>query len=196
MKAKISAKEITFRPLTAAALKDFEKLFGKNGACAGCWCMLWRLSRKEWEEGQGDVNNERMRKLAKQGEEPGIIAYYNNEAIGWVAAAPREKYPYLERSRVLKPVDDKPVWSVSCLFIKKEFRNMGLSSLLLKEVRKFAGARGGKIVEGYPYEPAKEMPGSFVWTGLPGSFLKAGYKEVARFSPTRPIFRAKASPKK
>ncbi len=191
MPEKISAKDLVFKPVTPDLLGDFEKLFGKNGACAGCWCVLWRLSRKDWEEGQGDINKKRMRKIIKSGEEPGILAYYQGEAVGWVAVAPREKYPYLERSRVLGPVDDKPVWSVSCLFIKKEFRKMGISSRLLKEVRRFVGAKGGKIVEGYPYEPAKEMPGSFVWTGLPGSFLKAGYKEAARFAPTRPIFRAK-----
>lgn len=191
MNNKINPRQLSYSALTPETLADFETLFGSNGACGGCWCMNWLIGKKEFTEGKGATNRNRMRRLVRSGKEPGLLAYYNGEPVGWVAAAPREDYDYLSRSRVLKPVDDKPVWSVSCLFIRKDCREQGLSVQLLKAVKKFVKERGGKIVEGYPYEPSQKLPGAFVWTGLSSAYLKAGYKEAARFSESRPIYRSK-----
>jgi len=120
----------------------------------------------------------------------GLYAHYDGQPVGWCAVAPREAYSFLERSRVLKPVDEKPVWSVSCLFVLRPYRRRGLSARLLRAAVEFAGRRGAKIVEGYPVEPSMEkMPDAFAWTGLPASFRRAGFKEVARRSKTRPIMR-------
>ncbi|MBV6512413.1 MAG: hypothetical protein FMNOHCHN_01910 [Ignavibacteriaceae bacterium] len=188
---RLTARNLIFKPLTPETLEDFETLFGSNGACGGCWCMNWLIGKKEFNEGKGSTNRNRMRRLVRSGKEPGLLAYYNDEPVGWIAAAPRLDYDYLSRSRVLKPVDDKPVWSVSCLFIRKDCREKGLSVQLLKAVKKFVKERGGSIVEGYPYEPKGKLPGAFVWTGLSSAYLKAGYKEAARFSEARPIYRAK-----
>jgi GNAT superfamily N-acetyltransferase len=90
----------------------------------------------------------------------------------------------------MKPVDDKPVWSVSCLFVLKPYRRRGVSTRILKAAVKFARSQGATILEGYPVEPTMvETPDPFVWTGIPSAFLKAGFKEVARRSKTRPIMR-------
>jgi hypothetical protein len=110
--------------------------------------------------------------------------------VGWIAVEQRVEYPRLARSRVLKPVDEAEVWSVTCFFIARSYRRKGVTVELLGEAIKFVTKNGGKIVEGYPVEPKGDnVPAPFVYTGLPGAFLKAGFKEVARFSPTRPIFR-------
>ena len=105
-------------------------------------------------------------------------------------------YVALERSRVLKPVDDQPapgVWSISCLFIARPHRRKGVSSKLIRAAAKFAKSRGAKIIEGYPVEPYTDaMPDAFAWTGLPESFARAGFKEVARRSKSRPIVRKHA----
>ena len=104
--------------------------------------------------------------------------------------APREQYLSLARSRVLRPVDDEPVWSVSCLFILKPHRRKGISSRLLRAAVELASRRGARIIEGYPVVPTMEKtPDPFLWTGLPSSFLKAGFHEVARRSRTRPMMR-------
>jgi GNAT superfamily N-acetyltransferase len=94
-------------------------------------------------------------------------------------------------SRILKPVDDRPVWSVVCFFVAKPYRRRGLSTQLLDEAAKYARKRGARIVEGYPVEPKTETrsPDVFVWPGLASAFRKAGFEEVARRSPTRPIMR-------
>ena len=126
----------------------------------------------------------------KTGESPGILAYADGQPVGWCAVAPRQAYPTLARSRVLKPVDERPVWSVTCFFVAKGFRRQGVTTRLLEAAAKFAKSRGAKIIEGYPVEARKgQMPDVFAYTGLPSAFRQAGFAEVARRSPTRPIMR-------
>lgn len=152
--------------------------------------MLWRLKRSVFEEQKGEQNKTAFKALVDSGKEPGILAYANGKPIGWCALAPRETYSALERSRVLKRLDDKPVWSIVCLFIASPYRRKGVSVELLKAAADYVRKRGGKIVEGYPVEPRKdEMPDAFAWTGLASAFLKAGFVECERRSETRPIMR-------
>jgi GNAT superfamily N-acetyltransferase len=109
---------------------------------------------------------------------------------GWVALAPREEYPLLARSRVLHPVDEKPVWSVVCFFIASAYRGHGLTVALLRAAATFAKRRGGWCLEGYPIDPPGEaLPDTAAYHGLAASFRRAGFREVARRSPTRPIMR-------
>jgi len=181
--------EISYHPLTPERWADLERLFGPRGACGGCWCMWWRLNRPEWNRGKGEGNRKAFRKLVRSGAEPGVLAYADGEPVGWCAIAPREQYPKLNHSRILKPVDDQPVWSVTCFYIAHGFRHQGLSTALLKAAAEFASARGAKIVEGYPHDKKKATADVFVYTGLLSAFRKAGFKEVARRSKTRPIMR-------
>jgi GNAT superfamily N-acetyltransferase len=177
-------------PLTPDRWGDLETLFGPRGACGGCWCMAWRLARKDFERGKGAGNRAAFRAVVKSGTPPGILGYLNGEPIAWCAVAPREEYPALDRSRVLKKVDEQPVWSVSCFVVRKDCRRMGLTVALLRAAIYFVRDQGGKIVEGYPIEPIKdEVPAVFAWTGLDSAFRKAGFREVARRSETRPIMR-------
>lgn len=182
--------DFRFQPVTIENWKDVEKLFGERGACGGCWCMHWRLSRKEFEEKKGEGNRIALKRLVKGKEQIGIIAYDQKLPVGWVAFAPREQYPKLETSRVLKAVDDKPVWSVVCFFIDKNHRKKGLTIELLKEAEKYARKNGARILEGYPIEPKTENYAPvFAFTGLAAAFRKAGFTEAARRSETRPIMR-------
>lgn len=182
--------EVQWHPATVERWSDLEKLFGERGACGGCWCMVWRLSRAEFDKQKGDRNRQALRQLVESGPPPGILAYVAGRAVGWCAVAPRSAYSYLERTRVLKPIDNLPVWSVSCLFVEKGYRRRGLSVQLLKAAVEFVRQQGGEIVEGYPVEPKKNpMPDVFAWTGTVSAFRRAGFKEVGRGSPTRPIMR-------
>jgi len=151
---------------------------------------MWsRLSRSQYETQKGAKNKSAMKKLVDGGRAPGIIAYQNGQPIGWCSVAPREEFLRLERSRILKPVDEQPVWSVVCFFVAKEHRGGGLSSKLLKAAIGFVRERGGRIVEGYPVEPQTKQPDAFMWMGLAAAFAKAGFKECARRSATRPVMR-------
>jgi len=189
LKIKIKSK-FSFYPLTKENWKDFETLFGERGACGGCWCMSWLLTKKEFDANKGAGNKRKMKKLVNSNAEPGILAYHDNEPVGWCAIAPREKYIRLEKSRVLRPVDDQAVWSIPCFFIKKEYRRKRLSTEILKAAIGYCKSKGVKIVEGYPAEPyANNIPAAFTWTGFPSSFRKAGFNEVIRRSKSRPIMR-------
>ena len=186
----IDLSRVKFHPATPSRWPDVERLFGERGACGGCWCMVWRLRNKEWEAGKGAKNKRAFKKLITAGKRPGVVAYQGHTPIGWCAVAPREEYGSLSRSRVMKAVDDEPVWSVSCLFVLKPFRRQGISVALLKAAVDYAGSRGATIVEGYPIQPTMEKtPDAFVWLGVPNAFRRAGFKEVLRRSRTRPIMR-------
>jgi GNAT superfamily N-acetyltransferase len=186
----MKTSKFKFYPLTPDRWKDFEKLFGERGACGGCWCMSWLLTKKEFDANKGEGNKKKMKKLVNKKTEPGIIAYLNNEPIGWCAIAPRENYIRLENSKVLRRIDDKPVWSIPCFFIKKEFRRKGVSTKLLKSAIEYCRKKGVEILEGYPAEPYSDnVPTAFAWTGFPSAFTKAGFVEVERRSRTRPIMR-------
>jgi GNAT superfamily N-acetyltransferase len=190
MPAKRRSAKPAFHPLTPDRWADLEALFGPRGACGGCWCMVWRLPRQEWEAGKGEGNRRALKTIVADGVEPGILAYVDGKPAGWCAVAPRADYPGLARSRVLRPIDDTPVWSVSCFFIAKGFRRQGLSVALLKAIIDFVKKRGGKVVEGYPVEPySASMPAAFAWTGTTDAFRKAGFKVAARGAPKRPIMR-------
>jgi GNAT superfamily N-acetyltransferase len=181
---------IVFKTLTVKEWDDFEMLFGKRGACGGCWCMWFRCSRKEFEAHKGEKNRKAMKAIVSSGKVPGILAYTGGRPVGWCSVAPREDYPRLANSRILKPVDSRPVWSVVCLFIDKDYRRRGLSSMLLSAAVKYAGKNGGKIVEGYPVDPKeKKMPDAFAFHGTASAYLAAGFREVARRSERRPIMR-------
>jgi GNAT superfamily N-acetyltransferase len=187
------AEAFHFHPLTPKNWKDLANLFGPRGACAGCWCMYWRLGRSLWEKGKGDGNRRAFQRLVSSGAPTGVLAYHGDKPVGWCGVAPREHYPALSRSRILRPVDSAPVWSVTCFYVARGYRRSGLSAKLLTAAAGYAQSRNAAIVEGYPHDPRSEMADAFAWTGLLSVFRGAGFEEVARRSPTRPVMRLKLS---
>lgn len=152
--------------------------------------MAWRLPYSQYRAQTGEGNRRTFRKLVKSGVAPGVLAYVEGKPVGWCSIAPREEFAFLSRSRVLSPVDDARVWSVSCFFIARQYRRQGVAVPLLKAALELARKKGARIVEGYPVDAQNgRLPGAFVWTGVPGIFQRAGFKEVARRSPTRPVMR-------
>jgi GNAT superfamily N-acetyltransferase len=181
---------LSYHPLTPVRWGDFEMLFGARGATGGCWCMYWRLKHAQFEAQKGEANRQEIQAIVHSGEVPGILAYDGEQPVGWCSLAPRGIYSRLERSRILKPVDDQPVWSVVCFFVDKSYRRRGVSTGLLKAAISYTREQGASILEGYPVEPKKgKSPDVFVYTGLATAFRDAGFVEVARRSETRPIMR-------
>jgi len=139
---------------------------------------------------KGEGNRLAMKALVESGRVPGILAYSGGVPVGWCSVSPREEFGALARSRVLRPVDDAPVWSVVCFFVGKAHRRRGLTVALLRAAVDYAAAHGAAIVEGYPTEPKKaDAPAVFLYTGTVSAFRKAGFVEVARRSTSRPIMR-------
>ena len=152
--------------------------------------MWWRLKRSQFQKQQGQGNKKAMKKIVDSGEIPGILAYAGGNPVAWCSVAPRESYQVLERSRILKRVDEKPVWSVVCFFVNKEYRRKGINLKLTKAAIDYVKKQGGKILEAYPVEPKKsQIPDLFAYHGLASTFRKAGFTEVLRRSETRPIMR-------
>ena len=184
------ALALDFQPVTPERWDDLEQLFGPRGAMGGCWCMWWRIKRKDFENQQGEGNRAAMRSIVESGKVPGILAYAHGKPVAWCSVAPREDFPVLDRSPILKRVDDRHVWSVVCFFMAKDYRHMGLSSRMLQAAVAYAAENGAGIVEGYPITPKKDQaPDMYIFTGLESTFVKAGFVEVARRSEYRPIMR-------
>jgi GNAT superfamily N-acetyltransferase len=190
----IEELDLSFHPLTQKLWRDFELLFGNNGACGGCWCMHWKLRGKAFDEAAGDVARQMHKSIVDSKTVTGLIAYSDGYPIGWIAVEPRGQYPRLAHSRILKPVDDQEVWSITCFFIEKKHRRKGITVELIKAAVEHVKARGGKIVEGYPTDAQQSQPDLFVYTGTASAFKHAGFVEVARRAPTRPIFRYVIAP--
>lgn len=180
--------ELIFRPLTKELWPALEALFGKSGACAGCWCMYWRLPKGEWRSARAK-NKERFRRLVAKGPPPGLLAFDGDTAVGWVALGPRQDYPALDRSRFLKPVDDESVWSMPCFYIKSGHRGRGVMRALVAAALEHAAKAGGRIIEAYPVDTEKRISAGSAYTGVASSFRRAGFKTVARRAAHRPIVR-------
>jgi len=156
--------------------------------------MWQRLPAREFREKGADGRRAAMRRLAGSGEPPGLLAYEGDRAVGWIAIGPRAAFRRLETSRVLAPVDEREVWSAPCFFVARTHRGRGLTRALVEAACLWAAARGATCVEGYPVDTrGGRQPAAFVWPGLPAAFEGAGFREVARRSPTRPIMRRNVS---
>ena len=181
---------LDFQPLTADCWPDFEALFGEHGAYGGCWCMWWRLTRREFEAQQGEDNRQAMKAIVESGEVPGILAYHEGQPVGWCSVAPREQFGSMERSRVLKRLDNTPVWSIVCFFVAKGYRGQGVAESLIRAAVDYVGSQGGKVVEAYPTVPKTDkLPPVSSFMGIPVMFERAGFVECARPSKSRAIMR-------
>jgi GNAT superfamily N-acetyltransferase len=184
------SRALKFVPLTPDRWGDLVQLFGPNGACGGCWCMWWKRSPDDYRRMKGPSNRRSFKALIDRGQVPGFLAYDEEQPIGWCAVEPRAHYPRLAGSRALAPVDDAPVWSVTCLFVKAGHRRRGLSLAMVQQAKRCAAARGGRLIEGYPKDLKGGLTGAnSLWTGIASTFVQAGFSEVARRTPTRPIMR-------
>jgi len=177
----IVARSLAFRPLTPERWPDLEKLFGDRGASAGCWCMFWRLPRSEFNRLSRDGHKKAFRNIVQANEPTGILAYSDDEPIGWCSVAPRETFEALERSRNLRRVDEEPVWSIVCFFVARPFRHGNLMVKLLEAAIEYAKTQGARIVEGYPTE-AKGLShaGTDLYSGVASAFREVGFVAIRR----------------
>jgi GNAT superfamily N-acetyltransferase len=189
------ALRLSVHPLSADRWPDFVDLFGARGAYGGCWCMFFRLPRGEWSAGCGEGNKSAFRRIVKRGAQPGLLAYDGATPVGWCALAPREEYGALARSRILQPIDDAPVWSITCFYVARTHRRRGITVSLLKAAAKHVAAQGGTWLEGYPAEPqGGAWPDAYAYHGMVAAFTRAGFREVARPSKSRAIMRRRVRP--
>jgi hypothetical protein len=181
---------LKYRPLTPTNWYDFENLMGPRGAYGGCWCMWWRLTRKVFEQQQGEGNRRAMQAIVASGRVPGILGYRGARAVAWCSVAPREEFPSLNRSPVLKRFDDRPVWSLVCFYIARDCRRKGLMHAMIRAAIDQVDRQGGKIVEAYPsVVKSPSAPPTTSFMGTPEVFRQVGFVECAAPSAVKRIMR-------
>ena len=173
--------DLTIRPLTPARWPDLEALFGRTGACSGCWCMYWRQPKAEQARRRGAGNRRAFRALVRSARRPpGLLAYLAGEPVGWVAVEPKSAYPALLRSRRIAKVDERPSWAVTCLFVARAHRGRGVARALVVAAVAHAERHGARIIEAYPLETEGKVAAPDVWTGVRELYEPVGFEEAAR----------------
>ena len=187
MEAYNSARmKFTVRPLTSELLPALEDLFNTQGPVSRCWCMYWRIGdgyRKQLPK----ANKAAFFDLVKNGPPPGLLAFDGDLAVGWCQLTPRAALPWLDRAWRLKRVDDVPVWSLSCFYIRKGYRKQGVTSALIAAALEAAKRAGAPALEAYPLDA--NLTPSASNTGYVSTFKRAGFKIIARHVPPRPMMR-------
>lgn len=179
---------ITIRPLTPELWPALEDLFGKSGASNGCWCMYWRLG-PEYHQRPREKNKAALRRIVKRGPPPGLLAFDGDVAVGWCQLTPRDALPWLNRTRLLQRVDDVPVWSLSCFYVRRGYRKRGVMSALIAAAVKAAKRAKAPALEAYPVDTDAPKGTTNIFTGTASTFARAGFKTVAGRVPSRPIMR-------
>ena len=177
---------LTIRPLTPELWPALEDLFGKNGACGGCWCMYWRIGSTYLKRPRAH-NKAAFREVVKRGPPPGLLAFDGDVAVGWCQLTPRHALPWLDRAWRVKRVDGVPVWSLSCFYVRIGYRRRGVTSALIAAALKVAKRARAPALEAYPLDAALSPSAS--GTGYASTFTRAGFNTVACRVPPRPIMR-------
>lgn len=180
--------ELTIRPLTPELWPALEDLFGKGGASNGCWCMYWRIG-SEYHKRAREVNRNEFREIVKRGPPPGLLAFDGDQAVGWCQLTRRDALPWLNKTRFFERIDDAPVWSISCFYVRRGYRKQGVMSALIAEAVKAAKRAKAPALEAYPVDTGQPGSTSNVFTGTVSAFARAGFKPVAHRIPSRPIMR-------
>lgn len=178
--------KLVVRPLTPDLWPDLEDLFGKLGACNGCWCMYWRIGA-EYRKRPREQNKKDFYRIVREGPPPGLLAFQGQLAVGWCQLTPRTSLPLIDRNWRLRRVDDMPVWCISCFYVRIGYRRQGITGALIKGALKYAKAHGACALEAYPLDA--DLTPSASGTGYASSFEGAGFRIIARHFQPRPIMR-------
>jgi GNAT superfamily N-acetyltransferase len=183
--------KLRIRPLTPDLWPALENLFGPLGACNGCWCMYWRIG-SAYRRQPRESNKSAFHTIVKRGPPPGLIAFDRDVPVGWCQLTSRDALPWLDRTWRLKRIDDVPVWSISCFYVRKGYRRRGITSALIAAAVKAAKAAGASAIEAYPLDAG--LTPSASGTGYASTFARAGFRIVGRHVPPRPIMRLDLGP--
>ena len=170
----------TVRELTAELWADLETLFGRNGACGGCWCQWWRTAGVEhWNDVKGEVARARLRQQVREGRAHGVLAYEDGRPVGWCSFEPRSTLPRVQRSRSFKGLEAEGAWFVGCFFVKRSYRRRGIAELMLNKALEYMKRDGAEVVEARPRDThGAKQPDAFVYTGTRAMFERCGFAAV------------------
>lgn len=177
---------LTIEPLTPNRLHDLAALFEQGGDPKWCWCAYYRVRSTDFSKASKlrhrSVMEGAVAENARDGRAPGLVAYDGDEAVGWISIGPREDYERLAYSRLLAPIDERPVWSIVCFVVGRRARGRGIARALLDAGIAYARKHRARILEAYPVEiPAGgRIPSADAYRGTLSMFEAAGFKIVTR----------------
>jgi GNAT superfamily N-acetyltransferase len=184
-----SSRVVAVEPVTAELWPALVDLFGRGGASNGCWCMYWILGAG-YHKRPRSLNQDALHQAAIDGPPPGLLALdVGGTALGWCRLTPRADLPWLNTKKDLAPVDDLPVWSVPCFYVRGRARGQGVMAALIDAAVEQARAAGAPAVEAYPIDTSVVGATRNVFPGTAQAFERAGFRVVARRAPDRPIMR-------
>lgn len=168
------------RPVTPDRFEDFADVINPNRRANNCWCLAHRLRAKDIEE-LGDGNRESaMRRLCEREHPPGVVTYLDGVPVGWCNIGPRAEIPRLVGSKLIRPVDAVPVWSIVCVVVRGGHRKKGVSSHLIEGAVQYAASRGAPAVEAYPVEPVGRMDTTMAFVGTLAMFTRADFEVIGK----------------
>jgi predicted GNAT family acetyltransferase len=182
-------------PLTPDLWPAFEELFGKQGACYGCWCVHFRLPPARRRVNDREGNKAHIRNRIETGPPPGLLAFENDKAVGWMQIGPRADVPeWNNRGRASAPVDvadaaSPNVWAISCFFLKSSARGRGLTHKMVDAGLAYARANGASAVDACPMRQSKDPRSIGLFVGSERVFAKAGFAVVTERKAGRPLMR-------
>lgn len=168
-------------PVTPDRFEDFADVINKNRRSTHCWCLSHRLTAQEVEDlgGDGPAQRERaMRALCEREHPPGVVTYLDGTPVGWCNIGPRAEITRLAQSRLMRPVDDRPVWSIVCVVVRPGYRKQGVTGQLIEGAVQYAAAHGAPAVEAHPVDPPGRMDLTMAFVGTRRMFEKAGFEVV------------------
>jgi GNAT superfamily N-acetyltransferase len=185
----------TIVPVTPERWPDFEDLFGKQGACYGCWCTHFRLSPAARRENDRERNKDHIRARIEAGPPPGLLAFQDGKAVGWMQIGPRADVPEWNNagrgSALLEPADasDSDVWAISCFFLRSKARGKGLTHQLVQGGIEFARENGARFLEACPMDLSRDSRSIGLFVGSTRVFEKAGFRRMIERKAGRPLVR-------
>ncbi len=157
--------------------------------------MYYRKSGKVSSGGPAASDNKKqMCELVGTGVVPGLVGYVDGVPAGWISLGPRGDFGRLQRSPIMKPVDDREVWSIVCTYVAKPHRGQGVQHRLLDAAVRWAREQGVRTLESYPVDKPERSHDDFMFFGSRGLYELAGFVQVVRRSPTRLVMRRTLRP--
>ncbi len=164
--------------MTADRFEDFADVINPNRRENHCWCLSHRLRTKDIEELGGGSREKAMRSLCERENPPGVVTYLDGVPVGWCNVGARTDIPRLAGSKLIRPVDDVPVWSVICLVVRSGHRRKGVTGQLIDGAVAYAASRGAPAVEAYPVDPDGRMDTTMAFVGTRSMFERAGFRVI------------------
>ena len=185
---------IRVAPSTEALWDDVVAVFGRRGDDPS-WCWCRRFLEQPCDGNPADNRQALRQEISTASVAPGVIAYVDENPAGWTRVMPRDELPRIVANRAIRRVvnDDPHTWWVTCFAVERRYRGIGVAGALLEAAVVHAGDNGASAVEGHPVDTdalvAQTTSGSALFTGTMRLFLAAGFTEIGRTYPSRPVMR-------